>query len=185
MVISYLYKNEIVINKALTRAMGVFTFILLLSLGAYIRLPLPFTPVPITLQTFFVLLCGALMGRKYAPIATFSYLVLGVLGLPIFQGYGRGMLHIFGPTGGYLIGFVAASFVIGYLIDLKRDEQNLWWIIFSMAAGKAIIYSFGIIWLSLSMHIGLTKAVYLGFVPFIPGAIFKLLSASLIYSKIS
>ncbi len=180
-----LYRHQIIINKAVSKLIAVFTIILLLSLGAYIRIPLPFTPVPITLQTFFVLLGGAMLGRKYAPIATCGYLFLGGLGLPIFQGYGGGILHILGPTGGYLIGFIAASFVIGSLIDFKRNNPSFGWTVFSMALGQVLIYAFGIWWLAVSLKLSLVKAIYLGFIPFLPGAAFKLITASLIYTKFS
>lgn len=180
-----LYKYELTIDKTVSRVIGVFTIIILLTLGAYIRLPLPFTPVPITLQGLFVLLAGAFLGRKYAPIATFGYLILGGMGLPIFQGYGSGLTHIFGPTGGYLIGFIAASFIIGSMIDFKREKPSFGWTIFSMAAGQIAIYIFGIWWLAVSLRLDLIKAVYLGLIPFLPGAIFKLITASLIYTKFS
>lgn len=180
-----LYKHEIVINKTIAQLIGTFTFIVLITLGAYIRVPLPFTPVPITLQTFFVILGSAILGRKYGTMATSTYLVLGGLGLPIFQGYGGGLFHVLGPTGGYLLGFVASSFVIGSLIDFKREKSSFSWVVFSMAVGQFVIYIFGISWLAIYMNLGFIKAIYLGFVPFLPGAIFKLITASLIYRKIS
>lgn len=183
--LTVLYKREIAIDKTVSNVIGVFTIILLLSLGAYIRIPLPFTPVPITLQTFFVLLGGAILGRTYAPIATCGYLFLGGLGLPIFQGYGSGIPHILGPTGGYLVGFIAASFVIGSLIDFKRNKPYFGWTVFSMVLGQVLIYAFGIWWLAISLKLNLVKAVYLGFIPFLPGAAFKLITASVIYTKFS
>jgi len=180
-----LNKRGIIINKRVASILGVFALILLLALGAYVRLPLPFTPVPITLQTFFVLLGGAFLGRRNAPLAVFGYLFLGGLGLPIFQGYGSGFLHIIGPTGGYLIGFIAAAFVVGSMIDLKRTRLSLAWVLFSMVLGQIVIYAFGITWLSTILRLSLHKAVLLGFVPFVPGALFKLLAASLLFTKLS
>ena len=179
---SVIHANEFALDKTVLKILGVFIFILLLTFGAYIRLPLPFTPVPITLQTLFVLLAGAFLGKKYGPMAVFGYIFLGGLGLPIFQGYGSGLFHIFGPTGGYLIGFIVASFLIGLVIESK-EKGSLLWIIFAMAIGQIAIYAFGISWLSIIMRLDFIKAAYFGFIPFIPGAIFKLMIASAIYSK--
>ena len=93
----FTHKN-IIINKQAERAFLVTSFIILTALGAYVRIPLPFTPVPITLQTFFVILCGAILGKKLGSLTQTSYVILGTLGLPIFQGYGAGFLHLAGPT---------------------------------------------------------------------------------------
>jgi len=183
--ITYLYNRDIISSKRILGCLGAFTLILLLSIGAYIRLPLPFTPVPITLQTFFVILGAAFLGRKYATIGVLGYIFLGGLGLPIFQGYGSGFLHIAGPTGGYLIGFIAAAFVIGSVINLYKSQSSFLWTLFSMTLGQILIYLFGITWLCAILKISLYKAVLLGFVPFIPGALFKLIAASFIYAKFS
>ena len=86
-----LLKREVILNKTLCRVMGVLTFVILTSLGAFVRIPLPFTPVPLTLQTFFILLCGAFLGSKLGVTAQLSYMFLGVLGLPIFTGAGSGL----------------------------------------------------------------------------------------------
>ena len=182
--LAQVYRYEIPISKAWTRVIAVLTVISAMILGAYIRIPLPFTPVPITLQTFFVILGAAVLGRKYAAYAMVGYISLGALGLPVFQGYGSGLLHIFGPTGGYLVGFVVASVVIGMLLDNPRENISFGWVVFSTALGQLVIYAFGVLWISLLLKINLYKAVYLGFIPFIPGALFKLMTASLLYSRV-
>ena len=165
-------------NKSLTRAVVVAGFIMLTALGAYVRIPIPFTPVPVTLQTFFVILCGAVLGRKLGSFAQVSYVMLGALGMPIFQGYGAGLLHIAGPTGGYLAGFIVAAFLTGMLADRECN------VMLTMSAGLLAIYACGIAWLMAGYGFGFAKAVSLGVVPFIPGAVAKLLVASWIYSKI-
>ena len=165
-------------NKTVVKAIFVASFIILTALGAYVRIPIPFTPVPVTLQTFFVILCGAVLGRKLGTFTQVSYVMLGALGMPIFQGYGAGFLHIAGPTGGYLAGFAVAAFLVGTLTEKKCN------VILAMSLGLLAIYACGIAWLMAGYRFGLTKAVSLGVIPFIPGAIAKLLVASWIYSKI-
>ena len=81
------YRNHSISSIAAQRALLFGFFVIVTSIGAYIRIPLPFTPVPITLQTFFVLLCGALLKRKLGSLAQLTYLLLGLIGVPVFQGY--------------------------------------------------------------------------------------------------
>ena len=102
-------------SGVLDSAIGCVFFVALMSLGAYVRIPVFFTPVPITLQTLFVVLSGAMLGKKWGMASQAIYISLGAIGLPVFQGYGYGMGHILGPTGGYLAGFVLASYVVGSL----------------------------------------------------------------------
>src|SRR5262245_17113843 len=101
--------NESRIGAAM-RAVGlIFAFNLLLALSAQVRIPLFFTPVPITAQTFVVLLTGALLGPRLGAAAMAAYLLEGAMGLPVFQGGNSGVAYMFGPTGGYLIGFIASA----------------------------------------------------------------------------
>ncbi len=169
--------KTIVKNRTASLAIGCGIFVILMVLGAYIRIPLFFTPVPITLQTFFVLLSGAMLGRKWGTLSQISYLLLGAFGLPVFQGYGAGAAHIFGPTGGYLFGFVCASYLIGYF--LHRDESaGIFKILVSMTMGLIVIYAFGIMHLKLLLGVDLSTAFILGLYPFLPGAAVKLIAAS-------
>jgi len=109
---------------------------------------------------------------------------LGICGLPIFQGYASGILHFAGPTGGYLVGFIAASLIVGSLMDRKRAKASFSYVVFSMLMGLIAIYAFGIAWLVGLYKISLAKAMVLGVLPFLPGAILKLMLASGIYWKI-
>lgn len=169
-------RGNIVVGKAFENTFLVTSFVIMTALGAYIRIPLPFTPVPITLQTFFVLLCGAVLGKKIGSLTQASYVALGALGLPVFQGYGSGLLHLAGPTGGYLVGFMVAAFLVGHFV--KRGA------LLAMITGLLAIYACGILWLIAGYGFDPAKAVSLGFIPFIPGAILKLIAASWIYSKV-
>lgn len=178
---SILVHKEYICNKSLIKVILVTSFVIMTCLGAYVRIPLPFTPVPITLQTFFVILSGALLGRKLGTLSQASYLALGVLGMPVFQGYGAGLLHIAGPTGGYLLGFIVSAFLVGMLIE---KSSRFFYTMLIMALGVASIYLWGILWLMVGYKFSLFKAISLGVIPFIPGAIIKLSLASFIYSKI-
>ena len=179
----FAHKN-IVVNKRAIAAVFVASFVIMTALGSYVRIPIPLSPVPITLQTFFVILCGAVLGKRLGGFTQFSYVMLGALGMPIFQGYGAGFLHLLGPTGGYLAGFMVAAFLVGALIDRKRKSSSFAYVIFAMSCGLLTIFTFGIGWLVAGYRFSLAQALSLGFVPFIPGAATKLILASWIYSKI-
>ena len=175
-------KREIILNKTLCRVMGVLTFVILTSLGAFVRIPLPFSPVPITLQTFFVLLSAALLGSNLGTISQLSYLLLGVLGLPIFSGAGSGLLYLFGPTGGYILGFVLAAFFVGKFI--KYGQNNLFSIFALLCLGDFILLSCGVIWLKLILGYNLAKLLFIGFIPFLPGDLVKASVAAIIYLRL-
>ncbi|MFA5144716.1 MAG: biotin transporter BioY [Candidatus Omnitrophota bacterium] len=175
-------KKEILINKTSCRVFGVATFIILTSLGAFVRIPLPFTPVPLTLQTFFVLLSGVFLGSRLGAVTQLSYIFLGVLGLPVFTGAGSGLSYLFGPTGGYLFGFILAAFFLGKFMKYSRD--NLFAAFSILFIGALIILSSGIIWLSFIFRQSLMKSLFMGFIPFIPGDLLKALVAAFIYVKL-
>lgn len=152
----------------------------LTAIGAYIIIPLP--PVPITLQTLFLNLAGALLGGYLGALSQVVYILLGVIGLPVFAGGKAGLGVLFGPTGGYLFGFVLAAFVVGKLIAVRK-HPGLVWVVASMLAGMVIIYILGILQLTLVAKLSVEKAVVVGALPFLPGDIVKIVLASLIYLK--
>jgi biotin transport system substrate-specific component len=176
-------KREFVVDRTKAVIIGVISFIALTIAGAYIRIPLPFTPVPVTLQTFFVLLAGAMLGRKLGSLSQLGYVLVGVFGLPVFTGGLYGFARLLGPTGGYLIGFVLASYVIGKLIGTSNEAPFLK-IVAAMFVGLAILFTFGTMQLAFVLHIPLSKAILLGTLPFIPGDIIKLLAAATIYQRL-
>jgi biotin transport system substrate-specific component len=175
-------KKEIIVNKTLCRAIGVLAFVILTTLGAFVRIPLPFNPVPITLQTLFVLLSGALLGSNLGTISQLSYVLLGVLGLPIFTGAGSGILYLFGPTGGYLLGFVLATLFVGKYIKYSND--NSFYTLCLLCLGDLIILCSGILWLKILFGYSLTKLLFIGFMPFLAGDLLKALTACTIYLKL-
>ena len=98
-------------------------FAALIAVGAYIKIPIPFSPVPITLQVFFIFLAGAMLGARWGTLSVIVYLLLGIVGLPVFSGGASGLGVLLGPTGGYLIGFVVAAFLVGTLCE-KKGTSN-------------------------------------------------------------
>lgn len=160
-------------------------FAALTAVGAFISIPLPFTPVPITLQTLFVLLSGAVLGGVFGALSQLVYILLGVIGLPIFAGAATGPFVLIGPTGGYLIGFVFCAFIVGILFKFAANANMRflrYCIIF--AIGSVIIYAFGVAGLMLFMHISFKKAVAIGVAPFILGDILKILAAAYLGARV-
>ncbi len=148
--------------------------------GAYIMIPLP--PVPITLQTLFSTLAGALLGARLGALSQVVYVLIGILGLPVFSGGKAGLGVLFGPTGGYLIGFIAGAYVVGKLNEIKQNAGWIW-ILFSMVAGMGAIYSLGVMQLSLVASLSLAKAVSVGVLPFLIGDGLKVVAAAAITVK--
>jgi biotin transport system substrate-specific component len=174
--------KELISDKRLCRLLAVGIFITLTSLSAFVRIPLPFTPVPLTLQTFFVLLSGALLGRKLGVVTQVAYMFLGLTGQQVFTGSGSGSLYLLGPTGGYIVGFVLASFFAGSF--LIKDKLNLVVVFMKLLAADFIILFSGTLWLKVSLSCPLSKALLLGFLPFVLGDILKVALATVVYNKI-
>ncbi|MCS7251828.1 MAG: biotin transporter BioY, partial [Thermoflexus sp.] len=135
-------------RQLLTDAMLILGGSLFTALMAQISIPLPFTPVPITGQTLAVLLVGAALGSRRGALSIATYVLEGALGLPVFAGGTAGISRLQGPTGGYLIGFVAAALITGWLAERGWDRRPLSTAL-AMLAGNAVIYLFGLPWLAL------------------------------------
>lgn len=172
-----------VIWTALRGITPVFVFTGLTILGAQIRIPIPGTPVPVTLQTFFVLLSGAWLGGGRGCLSQIFYVLLGVLGMPVFSGNYSGMAVLLGPTGGYLIGFMLAPLLVNFLCK-KNQKTFLGNFISLWLGGSLIIFGCGIINLVYVHSLSLEKALSLGFYPFIIGDILKIgLASSLLKAR--
>ena len=141
-----------------------------------VKIPLPFTPVPLTGQTFAVLLVGAALGAKRGFGSLSLYLALGALGLPFFAGGQSGLAYMAGPTLGYLIGFVLAAYVVGLLAE-RGLERSMRTSILPFLTGTIIIYICGAGWLAVLF--GIEKALALGVLPFLPGDAIKLVLAGI------
>ncbi len=170
-----------VLADAVLPQLGVWRDVLLIlgfsaltGVAAQFSIPLPFTPVPITGQTLAVLLTGATLGSRRGALAMLAYLAEGSMGLPVFAGGASGLFWTF-PSGGYLVGFVAAAFVVGWLVERGLDRKP--WVLAAMLAGNAVIYVPGL--LQLGFFVGWNDVLELGLWPFVPGDLVKLYVASL------
>ena len=174
-------KREVVADKIACRAIGIAAFVVLTALGGFVRIPLPFTPVPLTLQTFFVLLSGAMLGGSLGVSSQAIYLALGIAGVPLFSYATGGFGYLMGPTGGYMIGFLAASVFLG--ISMKRAKGSLSRIFALMCIADAILLLCGVIWLKVLLGYNFSKVFAIGFLPFVPGDMLKAAAASAIAFK--
>lgn len=174
-----LLKREVISDRATCRLLGVAASVLLTAFGAFVRIPLGFTPVPLTLQTFFVLFTAASLGRGLASVTQASYLILGIAGLPIFAGAGSGIAYLAGPTGGYLIGFVLAAALVGSLI--RRLDGSPVSVFLLLAMADLLLFSCGMLWLRLLYGYSLPMLCALGLLPFLAGELIKLSAATALY----
>lgn len=149
--------------------------------GAQMRIPLPFTPVPVTLQTFFVLSSGVALGPAWGLLSQAIYLLLGIVGFPYFAGWSAGMKTLLGPTGGYLLGFLVAGYLVG-IIARKGDLKRAY---IAMCVGNLLIYIFGATWLGVVLSLSPSQAFLKGVLPFLPGDTIKILAGGLIANYIS
>ncbi len=176
-------KSEQVPGSNLKPLVFAALFAALTAAVAPFKIPLGFTPVPITLQTLVVLMSGAMLGPYYGALAMILYVVVGVLGLPVFAGGGSGIGAVLGPTGGYLISYFIAAYVIGKIVQMRKKPAFLDYVI-AMVAGTIIIYVLGAGWGMVVTGLGIA-AILAGWVfPFIIGDTIKLLAAAYIAKKV-
>ncbi|MGL4345080.1 MAG: biotin transporter BioY [Cellulosilyticaceae bacterium] len=148
-------------------------FAALTAIGAFIRIPLPPPMVPITLQFFFVVLAGILLGCKLGGISQLTYVLIGLSGVPVFTG-GGGIGYVLRPTFGYIIGFVMASFVIGYMVQ-KCEKLSFWKLFGAAFTGLIVVYVIGVPYLYvintfyIGNAIGLWTALWSGAIICLPG----------------
>jgi biotin transport system substrate-specific component len=163
------------------RAAALLFVTVLTAVAAQVSIPLPFTPVPFTLQPMIVLLGGAALGSRLGASSQLLYLALGLAGLPVFAASAvlpQGFARLLGPTGGYLMSYPLAAFVAGALAERGFDRRYLTSVL-AMGAGLAIIFGCGVAWMAWGApHVGLSAAVRTGLVPFIPADILKVFLAA-------
>lgn len=154
-------------------------FAALTAIGAYIYIPLPISPVPITLQTFFTLTAGGILGKKYGFFSQLIYVLLGVIGLPVFAGGAGGIGILFGPTGGFIFGFIAAGYISG--MSKSGFLNKLLYMILAVLS----IYILGVLGLMFVTKVGLIQAITMGVTPFIIGDLLKIILAAYLSNKLS
>jgi biotin transport system substrate-specific component len=172
-------------TRTFPRAAGWLRDLSLIMLGtlfvaalAQVKIALPFTPIPLTGQTFAVLLVGATLGSKRGAGSMLLYIVFGALGLPVFAGGASGITYLSGATLGYLVGFVIAAYIIGLLAE-RGLERRVRTSIIPFFVGTIIIYVCGVAWLAVMLG-SISKAIVVGLLPFLIGDAIKLISASLV-----
>ena len=169
-------RENVIVSRALPDRLLLSGFFLLATvLGAYVYMPLPFTPVPVTAQTFFVLLGAAYLGRAWGTGIQFLYLFMGAVGLPVLGGGIAGLATFSGPTAGYLWAFLPAAWVVAHFID-RCDHFGSRLILF--AGASLLILVAGTVWLAFIMRVGFVEALMMGFLPFLVGDLVKSAAAA-------
>lgn len=152
----------------------------LLVVCAQITVPLPLTPVPVTLATFMIFAIGGLLGAKHGSLCVLIYVLMGLIGLPVFAGF-KSLSALVGPTGGYILGYVPMTAIVGAAIS-KFSSPVLRFA--GMAAGLAVLYVFGAVWYGFIMSVGFFEALMLTAVPFIAADAFKMILAYLVIVRL-
>ena len=141
----------------------------LTAVGAYIHVPIG--PVPIVLSTLFVLLSGLLLGSRWGPASMGLYLLVGAIGMPVFAGGKGGLAHFFGPTGGYLLGYLISAWITGLISD--RSNRLFIRDVIAVVIGSLIIYASGVPWLKVVTQMSWPKILMVGVIPFLIGDAIK------------
>jgi biotin transport system substrate-specific component len=175
-------------STALTQALFIVGGVGFISVLAQIAIPVPGSPVPVTGQTLAVLLIGTTYGARLGILTFATYLLAGIAGAPIFAGSTNGIEKVVGATGGYLVGMLLASFVLGYLADRKAD-QKFRTSFPALLLGDLIIFTLGLTWLHISLDLSWSATFAAGLTPFILGEALKIAitatSLPLIWRRIS
>jgi len=162
----------------LRRAARIGLFVLFTAVSGQLAVYIPYTPVPITMQTLFVVLAGIVLGPRDGFYAMAGYLALGLSGMPVFAGFAFGPAVLLGPTGGFLMAFPAAALLAGIISSSAGDR--IIGTAFSAAAGIMIILAMGTVSIAFIAGVSLHQAASLAAVPFLPGEVIKLALACLI-----
>ncbi len=149
-----------------------------LCLIAPFSIPLPFSPVPISLATFVLYLDIFILGSKLGTISCILYLLLGFVGLPVFSGFSGGIGRLFGPTGGYMIGYLFLIIIGGNINNFSKGKTLF--SAFGLLLGTAVTYLFGTAWLSMQMDLTFIQGLAAGVLPYLPGDFLKIIVALII-----
>lgn len=172
---------ELKINQ-LTKAVLVCLFTALISIGAYIAVPIPGSPVPIVLQNMFIMIAALMLGPWWSLLAVVFYLLFGMIGMPVFAGGTGGLVKFVGPTGGYLIGYIPATVVMG--IVAQKGRRSIPANLLACFLGMIIVDAFGIVRLKAVLDVDWTRALVAGFYPFILGDVVKIVLASILAPRL-
>ncbi|MEQ2576308.1 biotin transporter BioY [Mediterraneibacter faecis] len=147
-----------------------------------LSIPLPFSPVPISLTNFAIFLAIFVLGMKNGTISFIIYLLLGAVGVPVFSSFRGGFQVLAGPTGGYLIGFIFLALIMGFALD--HFDRKLVPTIIGMIIGMAVCYAFGTVWLAKLLSLSFKEGLMMGVIPYLPGDAAKIIIAAIVGPKL-
>ncbi|MBP2030064.1 biotin transport system substrate-specific component [Methanohalophilus levihalophilus] len=173
--------NTVSSSERIRKMVYASLFASMTAVGAYMVIPVG--PVPITLQVLFVFLAGAFLGARWGAASMVVYLLLGIAGLPVFAGGAAGLGVLLGPTGGYLIGFIASAAVIGYLVE-RFPGKSISYASVYFLAGMIVIYIFGYLQLMYVASLSPVQAFTLGVAPFILFDAIKAIAAAVLFTRV-
>ena len=147
-----------------------------------VSVPIPISPVPVSLGLFAIYVAVYVLGMRYGTYAVALYILLGLVGLPVFSGFTGGAAKLLGPTGGYIIGYVFSALIAGYFID--RFEGKRLVSLAGLALGTVVCYFFGTVWLAYQSGITFEAALFAGVVPFVPADLVKIIAVLIVCPKL-
>ena len=147
-----------------------------------LSIPLPFSPVPISLTNFAIFLAIFVLGMKNGTISFIIYLLLGAVGVPVFPSFRGGLQVLAGPTGGYLIGFIFLALIMGFALD--HFDRKLVPTIIGMIIGMAVCYAFGTVWLAKLLSLSFKEGLMMGVIPYLAGDVAKIIIAAIVGPKL-
>lgn len=147
-----------------------------------LSIPLPFSPVPISLTNFAIFLAIFVLGMKSGTISFIIYLLLGAIGVPVFSSFRGGLQVLAGPTGGYLIGFIFLALIMGFALD--HFDRKLVPTIIGMIIGMAVCYAFGTVWLAKLLSLSFKEGLMMGVIPYLAGDAAKIIIAAIVGPKL-
>lgn len=146
--------------------------------AVFSQISIPIGPVPINLALMSVFICGGALGWKRGTISIAVYILLGLVGVPVFSGFQGGAAKLAGPTGGYIIGYLFAVFIVGFVCD--KLVKKVWVLPVSMIIGLIVCYVFGTAWFMILTGTGLVESLTMCVIPFLPGDAVKIIAAALV-----
>ena len=171
--------RDVVVDRRARLAVGAVAFALAAVFGAQIAVPVPLTPVPITLQTLFVILAGVVLGPRAGALSMALYVGAGALGAPVFSNGGAGVAWLLGPTGGYLLAYPASAFAAGWVASPWRVRRgSVAFLLAGLTVGVAVQYAGGLLQLSLLTGRTPTEVLAMGALPFLFGDAVKIATAA-------
>lgn len=165
-------------HMRLKQMVSVSLFTALTIALSLVAIPLPFTPIPVTGQTIAVILSGALLGSKLGGLSQALYMLIGIVGIPVFSGSRGGPSIILGPTGGFIWGFILTSYVVGKITEvgyiILQKHSTIVLITAFLLGGIGVLYTIGVAQLAIVLQLNIPEALAVGALPFIPGDLFKI-----------